>query len=303
MIEVKKIEFCGLKNCISVKGGEVELIVTTDIGPRIISYKGYGKDNHMKVFDDHFKDTKSKDFLAYGGHRLWHAPEVDKRTNCADNNACKYEITTTGVTVIAPPDATNIVRGLDININDSGVVVVNHILKNLNMWDIELSIWGLSQLKSQGLLATPNSILNTGLTCNRVVTMWPYSTMNDKRVYWGDKFITVSPDNKAISPFKYGTSVDQGYACFFNDDQLFFKEFAYYYDADYPNQGCNFESYTNSDFIEFETLSPMFTLEAGEEAIHTEYWYLLDGVKQPKNDDEEAILKAVDKLKNHFKLD
>ena len=289
MATAEKINYCGWENCVKISGGDTEVIVTTDVGPRIISYSFCGKENHLKVFDDTAGKTGGDAWIPYGGHRVWHAPEQKPRTYQPDNVACICEIKDGGVTVMSREEETGLSKGMEVSVSDGGVVTINNIIKNDTMFDIELSIWGITQFCGGGMLAVPNSRLDTGLIANRAVAMWPYSKMNDRRVYFGDKYITVVPDGRDTPPFKFGYTVDEGYACYFNHGQLVAKKFEYFYDVEYPNFSCNFESYTNKEFIEIETLTPLFTLEAGEVSVHTEHWAAIDGVKCPERTDEKAI--------------
>ncbi len=276
MVTVKKTEYKGWKNCVEISNGSVNTIVTTDVGPRIISLTCNGGANHFKVFEETAGHSGGDGFIPYGGHRVWHAPEEKVRTYQPDNELCVSEIT------------------------ENGVITVNNVIKNNGMFDVELSIWALSQFAQGGLLAVPNSSLNTGLIANRAISLWPYSKLNDRRVYFGDKFITVVPDEQKTPAFKFGSTVDDGYACYFNHGQLVAKKFEYFYDVEYPNFGCNFESYTNEDFIEIESLTPLFTLEAGEVAVHTETWAISDNVKCPARDDEAAIEKHCKEILKKF---
>lgn len=292
MIKVEKIAFNGWKNCIKITNGKVELIVTTDVGPRIISLTLNGSKNHMAVFPEQAGKSGEEQFVAYGGHRIWHAPEVKGRTDLPDNTPTEYTLMENGVCVFSKADKSGIIKGMEITLSESGEITVNHVLKNTTLFDIELSIWGLSQLDPSGIMCIPNSTLDTGLIGNRAVSLWPYSKMNDKRITWGDKFLCLKPDIKATSAFKIGVTCDEQYAAYFNHNQMFIKRFEYYYGSEYPNYYCNFETYTNDKFIEFETLSPLFTLEAGEISSHTEKWYLCDNVQFPGNN-EEKIEKAI----------
>lgn len=294
MIQVSKTKFEGW-NCISVKGGETEAVITVDMGPRIISLTHKGGKNHMAVFPDtKGKVLKSDSFVAYGGHRIWHAPEVKGRTDLPDNAPCAYELFADGCRVTAAPEtATHLRRGLDVRIDDAGEITVTHFIANEGLFDVELSIWGLSQFAVGGLLAAPISTLDSGLVANANISLWPYGRMNDRRVYWGDRFVTVKPDTLDTPPFKFGMSVDDGYAAYFNHNQLFVKRMEYYFGAEYPNYYSNFESYTSAAFIEIETLSPLLTVEPGETETMTEKWRLYDAVACPARDDEKAIEAAL----------
>lgn len=303
MVEVKKVEFNGWKNCLSLSNKTVEVIVTTDIGPRIISYNVLNKGNHLKVFEKTAGKTGGDKFNLYGGHRVWHAPEEKERTYFPDNTACVYEIKGNTVSVMHKEPQTNLSRGVVVEMLENGSLIVNNIISNDGFFDVELSVWGITQFAHGGLMAVPNSNLDTGLMANRAVSLWPYSKMNDKRIYWGDKFITVLPDSKNAQPFKFGASADEGYAAYFNHGQLVVIEFEHYFNAEYPNFYCNFESYVNDEFVELETLSPLMTLEPGEVTVSVEKWHVADGVKKPDAADEKNIEKEINALLKKVKKD
>ena len=52
-----------------------------------------------------------------------------------------------------------------------------------------------------------------------------------------------------------------------------------------PDNGCNFETFTNSDMLELESLGPPTTLAPGASVTHREDWYLFDGVKFEETDE------------------
>lgn len=293
MVNVKVMEFCGWKNCIQITNGSIEVIVTTDVGPRIVSLSMNKKENHLMLFKETLGKSGGDGFIPYGGHRVWHAPEKIVRTYQPDNNKVDYKLIENGVVLTADMEKqTGLVKGMIVTMTDDGEITVTHTLENKSLFDIELSIWGISQFAHGGLMAVPNCSYDSGFVSNRCVSMWPYSKMNDERVYWGDKFITVTPDTKHEKPFKFGSTVADEYAAYFNHNQMVIKKLEFY-EAEYPNYSCNFESYTNNDFIEIESLSPLFTLEPNETESFTEKWYVVDNVKCPSNKDEKAIEKAI----------
>lgn len=296
MVTVKEVVFEGW-NCVSVSDGATEAIVTVDVGPRIISLTKNGGKNHMAVFEDtRGKIVRSDEFVPYGGHRLWHAPETRERTYFGDNEPVEYEKHEHGCSFVSPEEkATMTRRGFDVSFTENGDITVTHFLTNTGLFDIELSLWGLSQFANGGLLVAPHSTVDTGLVSNGCISLWPYARMNDRRVYWGDKYITVKPDNQPTNAFKFGMSLNEGYAAYFHHNQLFIKRMEYYYDCEYPNYNCNFESYTNDAFIEIESLSPLMTVEAGETETLVETWTIIDDVAEPGRDDEAAIAAALKK--------
>ena len=52
VVKVDKIEYQGWKNCYRVTNGEIELIVTGDVGPRVIRFGFVGGQNLFKEFPD-----------------------------------------------------------------------------------------------------------------------------------------------------------------------------------------------------------------------------------------------------------
>ena len=68
--------------CLSISNGAIEVLVTVDVGPRIIRCACAGKENMM--FEDIGRGTthdvsqlygEGKTWNIYGGHRLWMSPE------------------------------------------------------------------------------------------------------------------------------------------------------------------------------------------------------------------------------------
>jgi hypothetical protein len=44
--------------------------------------------------------------------------------------------------------------------------------------------------------------------------------------------------------------------------------------ARYPDHGCNFELYSDPEFLELETLGPLIELSPGQTVTHEEEWSL-----------------------------
>jgi hypothetical protein len=65
-------------------------------------------------------------------------------------------------------------------------------------------------------------------------------------------------------PFKTGLRHPEGMAAFVFGNHLLIKSIALIEDAVYPDMGSNFETFTNADFLELETLGPLKTTIRGE---------------------------------------
>ena len=56
------------------------------------------------------------------------------------------------------------------------------------------------------------------------------------------------------------------------------NRFPYHEGQPYPDQGVNFETFTNEEMLEIETFGPLVRLGPGQMAEHTERWELIDGL-------------------------
>ncbi|MHB1483599.1 MAG: hypothetical protein ACYCYI_02955 [Saccharofermentanales bacterium] len=297
-VKISKTEHLGWPNCIKISNDIVELIVTTDVGPRIIHYGFKGGPNHMKVFCEQAGKTGADEWMSYGGHRLWHSPEERPRTYDEDNFPCEWKKVAGGIWTRSVIDPwTQVEKEMEILLDpDSTQVTINHRITNRNAWDIEYSVWCLTVMEAGGLEIIPQISGGPELLPNRTVALWSYSKMNDPRVHWLDKYIMLEQDVKAKTPFKVGLPVPDGWVAYANFGQLFVKRFDFIEDADYPDFGlCSFETYTNSEMTELESLSPLWLVEPGDGIEHVEVWELHDQVERPGNekDIEKMIMPII----------
>src|SRR4051812_5239262 len=89
---VEKTEWGGWPNCYRISNGEMELIVTSDIWPRVMRCGFIGGQNFFKVFEDQLGKTGEPDWQLRGGHRIWLAPEDFQRTYAPDNDAAEVQV-------------------------------------------------------------------------------------------------------------------------------------------------------------------------------------------------------------------
>ena len=69
---VEKVEYKGWRNNLRITNGQIELIVTLDVGPRIIRCGFVGGPNIFKEYEDQLGKSGEKEWKIRGGHRLWH---------------------------------------------------------------------------------------------------------------------------------------------------------------------------------------------------------------------------------------
>ena len=75
-----------------------------------------------------------------------------------------------------------------------------------------------------------------------------------------------------------------GWGAHFRKGVLFVKQARVFAGARYPDEGCNFELFTNPEFLELETLGPLVELKPGEMAEHVERWWLFGDVPEGNGD-------------------
>ena len=95
-------------------------------------------------------------------------------------------------------------------------------------------------------------------------------------------------------PFKIGLRHPEGWAAYVLGDHLFIKSVPLIERATYPDMGSNFETFTNAEFLELETLGPLKRVSAGEIVAHHESWLVFSGVRLPNFEDEDAFLEALE---------
>ena len=76
---MEKVTYLGFPGCIRLSNGTVDVIVTTDVGPRILRYSYCGEDNILGEHPDAATETALGTFRPYGGNRLWVAPGYTRK--------------------------------------------------------------------------------------------------------------------------------------------------------------------------------------------------------------------------------
>ena len=286
---MKKVAFEGWKNCVELLSGDFKLIVTTDVGPRVIGGFVGGSKNIFHVDPKLAGTAGAKEWVNYGGHRLWHSPELKPRTYAPDNSkAAAKENKDGSVTFSAGTEkSTGIYKSTTIQPLGENKFRVEHRLRNDNPWEIEIAPWALSVMAPGGTAIAPQNREPFALLPNSFFSVWPYTDMNDSRIAWGHDYILVH-QVAGTEPFKIGFNCKSGWIAYANNGTLFVKKFEHFADAEYPDNGCSIEIYTNKDMLEAETLGPLYLLSPDEEILHVEEWLCTKGPKEIKTEKDAA---------------
>lgn len=291
---MKREKFLGL-DCVFLKNKSLELLVTESVGPRIIRLSLTGGDNLLAELPDLTIESPDGDsFHFWGGHRLWHAPEVKRRTCLPDNEPVAITEIEQGLVVAESlPAATGIQKSLTIILpDDSAKVVIDHTLTNLGLWQVELAPWAITMMKPGGVAVLPQvseDVDPDGVLPNRRLTLWPYTDINSPYIDWGNHFIQVHARVKN-GPLKIGFPNPAGWLAYVVDQTLFVKLAVYLPQATYPDFGSSSECYCQPEFIELETLGPLTRLGPGETVTHREIWRLYPDISfEPGEEAIEAL--------------
>jgi hypothetical protein len=304
-IKTREINYKTFGKVLAIENGAIELYVTLDIGPRVIRYALSGGENFMfedvnseivekgSSFDDYF--CKGAYWRTYGGHRIWLTPESKPETYYPDNDPVKYKTDGNKFTFTPPPQKSNDVQEkLILTVSESGSEVeVCAAAENLSAKPQTFGIWQVSVMRKNGLAVAPQTTRDTVLLHNRTMSLWPYCDMGDERVCWGRELISLQQNPKATCPFKVGTSNERGFVAYLAGGALFVKRFPYYAEYPYPDDGCNFEMYTNPHFLELESLGKLSPVAPGEIIRASEHWSITPGVEKPDGQDMNALEKIV----------
>jgi hypothetical protein len=282
----------GWANCYYLSNGIVELVLTGDVGPRIIRFGFAGGENELREFPDMLGQSGGEEWRVYGGHRLWHAPEEVPRTYVPDNRPVKIEPldgADGAVRVTQPTEpVTGIEKQIDLRLSpDQAHVTVTHRLRNKNLWAVELAPWALSVMAQGGvgiLPLPPRGSHPADLQPTSTLALWSYTDLSDPRWNWGKKYVLVRQDPAAVLPQKVGAIVPDGWVAYARGGRLFVKTFDSVPGARYPDLNCSAEIFTNADILEAETLGPLVSLQPGAAVEHVEHWFLFDGVPVPRDD-------------------
>jgi hypothetical protein len=274
MMEI--VDYGGWPNCIRLSNGKIEVIATTDVGPRIIRLGFIGGQNLFHNFPESLGRTGDPEWISYGGHRLWAAPEVFPRTYSPDNGPVEHEWD--GKTLILR--VADKLNGFDkearITLDpDAARVEVGHRITNRNPWGIELAVWALSVMAQGGRAIFPQEKFaphGEVLLPARPMVLWPFTDMTDPRWTWGRKYIQARQDPAATTKQKFGLLNSRGWAAYLLGGDAFIKGYACQPGANYADMGCNTEMYTDPDILEVETLGPLTRIEQGEHVDHSESW-------------------------------
>ncbi len=290
-VQIEKISYAGWPNCYRVSNGEVELVLTSDVGPRIIRYGFVGGQNLFVELEEDLGRTGGSNWRLYGGSRLWVAPEDRVYSYGADNDPVGIEIDGNSLSAQAPVENTGVQKRIEVELADGGSAVqVRYVLTNRTMWPLRIATWVLSMMARGGVAVTtlpPRGTHPEVLAPTNPLVLFAFTNMSDPRWIWLEKYVVLRQDPSNSDPEKIGLFNPATRGGYLLNGELFVKKFSAAADEEYPDMGSSFEVFTNERFLELETLGPLRTLEPGASLEHVEHWSLHRPVAVDRWDDAE----------------
>jgi len=279
---MERIQYRDLPNCIRLANDEIEVIVTTGVGPRIVGYSLVGGENVLGFHPEAKVETGLSIWKPYGGHRLWIAPENMPNSYAPDNSPIEYSFDEkkNSIRLIQPIESvTKTQKEISVTLDQTGSGVrINHKITNCGSESVELAIWALTIMEGGGEVFIPNepfaSYSAETLLPVRNLTCWSYTDFTDSRWRFEKDFIRLKVDESKPEPQKIGVLNKPGWAMYRCRNLEFVKKFDYIENAAYPDLNSNTEIYTAGSFIEIESLAPQQKLAPGESTEHIELWEL-----------------------------
>jgi hypothetical protein len=288
-VTVEKAEYKGWTNCYRVSNGEIEAVVTADVGPRIIRFGFVGGQNLFKECPEQLGKSGEKSFQLRGGDRVWKSPE-DQATWAPDNVVVAVEVTPAGLIARAPIEpATGLQKEIEIRMGSTGPqVTVFHRITNRSASAMEFAPWALTMMAQGGTAVSafpPRGKHPENLAPTNPLVMWAYTDLSDPRLKFTRKYLMLRQDPGNPQAQKLGMFNQDTWAAYVLHGEVFVKRTSADPTKRYPDFGSSFEIFTNNEFLEVETLGPLSKVNPGQTVEQAEHWGLFRDVELGAGDE------------------
>jgi len=305
---IEEIAYRGWKNNLRLRGPKTELVITLDVGPRIIRYALHDDPNVFGELPGQIGGAGESGWMIRGGHRFWTAPEADHSYEL-DNGPVQWKkLGGTAVELTTPPGKKfGFQKTLRVEMLADETVRVTHRLTATGSKPLEVTPWALSVMNIGGTALVPQpkadlhpsefpegrETLPEEFLPNREFVLWPFTNLTDGRYAFSENFLRLSY-KAGLPATKIGLKIPTGWIAYENKGLVFAKHFPRDPQAPYPDRGVNLELFTNKDIVELESLAPLVSLPPGESRDHVEHWALRPSPVSLQ--DEKAALDFFAKL-------
>lgn len=292
-VKIEKTNYQGWPNSYRMTNGEIELVITSDIGPRIMRLGFVGGQNFFWEQPDALGKSGEPAWVGRGGHRVWVGPEDPKYTYPPDNGPVKVEVVRGDVLLATQPveKETGVEKQIEVGMSPNGAeILVIHRLTNKGIMPLEFASWALSMMAPGGVGITgfpPRGTHEEFLAPTNPLVMWAYTDLSDPRWKYSTRYISLRQDRNATSPQKIGHFNPKTWAAYALNGELFIKRYDARPSMTYPDFGTSFQMFTNGSMLELETMGPLMKVAPGVTIQHVEHWSLHKNVKLTQFNDAE----------------
>lgn len=298
-LNVKEITTDEYGHCAVLTTEEIEIIVTLDYGPRIVSANRIGEPNLIYNKEDPELERSY-------GHKM--RITLEKSTNAVycDNSPVRYSPMADGVRFIQTlSDPVQLELNMDIVFDtDIGSFMVVHSVLNQSREDIRLSIYTETPFGTDGFVFIPQSNIRESDRPSRVLSLWENCRWNDERLFIGNHYVTVHsiiPEIEEAGDFKLiggdileprlkiGVNNTAGFCGYIDGRLALVKRYVHNRTALYPFSGCSAFATANDGYLSIQNTSPFYLIAPGESARHIESWIFTrysGSVVHPDNESE-----------------
>ena len=288
---IEQVEYKGWQGAYRLTNEVAELVLVTDIGPRVMALRIHGGENvlyndpgALGLADGH------AEWRSYGGHRLWVAPE-SPRCYAPDNGPCEVNVGTDFVEATQPDPQHGLARTMRVEVLADRFRLVHRVTNTTNLINTG-ALWALTCVRPDGRIVF--AWATGGDWSLKKIIHWDRwaghgSNPTSSQYQPGDQLYVIEPSGEEG---KVGTTGTRGWIGYSGHGVFFHKTFCHVPGQVYPDDNCAIEIYTCADLCEMETLAPLGTFLPGQSREHVEQWYIRPGEVDPH--DEAAVLGIVE---------
>ncbi len=257
--------------------GGLEISFLTKGGPRIVGLSLNGSKNLLAEVPNKVEETPFGTFHFTGGHRLWAAPEEKPLTYLPDDTGLEMREEPNGFVLLGAPNVINgLQKEIQITVDAAqNLIRLRNLLHNTGKEPIRCAPWSITMLRPGGKAFFPTGELipnPDNLLPDRHISFWPYNRWDDPRVQYRKDHLFMDMSIIDPRPGKWGTFNGRGWMAYWLEGLLFCKEVVKISEGEYPDYGCNAETYLCDQFIELEALGKMQMLGPGSIISLEETW-------------------------------
>jgi hypothetical protein len=174
--------------------------------------------------------------------------------------------------------------------SNGSAVEITHRIRNAGAKVRRFAPWALTMMAQGGTGITgfpPRGKHPDVLPPTNPLVMWAYTDLSDKRWTFTKKYMMLRQDPKATTPQKLGHFNKDTWGAYLLGSDLYIKRYTAEPGKAYPDFQCSFETFTNADFLELETVGALGDVSPGAALDHIERWSLHKNVKIASWNDAE----------------